>query len=167
MAKKFIAQVSRDKSIEKISSFRAVRGHIFRSAAVYANNGSFLDVALGWISKNVSTVKTAKRSSSRKSTYNIRGLISHFNSLFFAAGIKPLIFLFNIGWMTSLASLVIILVIIYRKIVSDIEVQGWVSSISVILFIGGIIISSIGLMARYLSTIVETSSGKPFFTIKK
>jgi hypothetical protein len=69
--------------------------------------------------------------------------------------------------MTSLASLVIILVIIYRKIVSDIEVQGWVSSISVILFIGGIIISSIGLMARYLSTIVETSSGKPFFTIKK
>jgi undecaprenyl-phosphate 4-deoxy-4-formamido-L-arabinose transferase len=167
MAKKFIAQVSRDKSIEKISSFRAVRGHIFRSAAVYANNGSFLDVALGWISKNVSTVKTSKRSSSRKSTYNIRGLISHFNSLFFAAGIKPLIFLFNIGWMTSLASLVIILVIIYRKIVSDIEVQGWVSSISVILFIGGIIISSIGLMARYLSTIVETSSGKPFFTIKK
>jgi hypothetical protein len=36
----------------------------------------------------------------------------------------------------------------------------------VIVFFGGIMISSIGLVARYLSSIVETSSGRPFFTIK-
>ena len=166
-AKKFIGLISRDKSIELFSSFRAVRGPVFRSAAVYANNGSFLDVALGWISKNIANVSTSKRKSSRSSTYNFRGLVSHFNRLFFAAGIRPLIFLFNFGWITSLGSLSAIAIIVYRKIVSDIEVQGWVSSITVILFIGGIMISAIGLVARYLSTIVETSSGKPFFTIKK
>lgn len=166
-AKKFIGLISQDKSIELFSSFRAVRGPVFRSAAVYANNGSFLDVALGWISKNVATVSTSKRKSSRSSTYNFRGLVSHFNRLFFAAGIRPLIFLFNFGWITSLGSLIAIAIIVYRKTVSDIEVQGWVSSITVILFIGGIMISAIGLVARYLSTIVETSSGKPFFTIKK
>jgi hypothetical protein len=65
-----------------------------------------------------------------------------------------------------LGSLFAIGIIVYRKIFSDIEVQGWVSSITVILFIGGIMISAIGLVARYLSAIVETSSGKPFFTIK-
>jgi len=57
-------------------------------------------------------------------------------------------------------------VIIYRKIFDSIPVQGWVSNIVVIVFFGGIMISSIGLVARYLSSIVETSSGKPFFTIK-
>jgi len=165
-SKKFISFIAKDENINLITSYRAVRGSVFRSAAVYANNGSFLDIALSWISNRVTTVETEKRDSRRDSTYTLSKLVKHFNKLFFAAGIRPLIFLFNIGWITSLGSLFAIGVIIYRKIFSDIEVQGWVSSITVILFIGGIMISAIGLVARYLSAIVETSSGKPFFTIK-
>jgi glycosyltransferase involved in cell wall biosynthesis len=165
-SKKFISIIAKDENINLITSYRAVRGSVFRSAAVYANNGSFLDIALSWISNRVSTVETEKRDSYRDSTYTLSKLVNHFNKLFFAAGIRPLIFLFNIGWITSLGSLLAIGVIVYRKIFSDIEVQGWVSSITVILFIGGIMISAIGLVARYLSAIVETSSGKPFFTIK-
>ena len=165
-SKKFISFIAKDENINLITSYRAVRGSVFRSAAVYANNGSFLDIALSWISNRVSTVETEKRDSYRDSTYTLSKLINHFNKLFFAAGIRPLIFLFNIGWITSLGSLLAIGIIVYRKIFSDIEVQGWVSSITVILFIGGIMISAIGLVARYLSAIVETSSGKPFFTIK-
>jgi glycosyltransferase involved in cell wall biosynthesis len=165
-SKKFISFIAKDENINLITSYRAVRGSVFRSAAVYANNGSFLDIALSWISNRVSTVETEKRESHRDSTYTLSKLVNHFNKLFFAAGIRPLIFLFNIGWITSLGSLLAIGVIVYRKIFSDIEVQGWVSSITVILFIGGIMISAIGLVARYLSAIVETSSGKPFFTIK-
>ncbi len=165
-SKKFIALIAKDKNINLITSYRAVRGSVFRSAAVYANNGSFLDIALSWISNRVSTVETQKRDSYRDSTYTLAKLVNHFNKLFFAAGIRPLIFLFNIGWITSMGSLLAIGIIIYRKIFSNIDVQGWVSSITVILFIGGIMISAIGLVARYLSAIVETSSGKPFFTIK-
>jgi glycosyltransferase involved in cell wall biosynthesis len=165
-AKKFIGSISRDPNIKYISSFRAVKGTVFRSAAVYANNGSFLDVALGWISRKVSTVETIKRITQRRSTYSFRGLVNHFSKLFFAAGIKPLIFLFNLGWVVSLGSLIAILIIVYRKVFSSIPVQGWVSNIIVIVFFGGIMISSIGLVARYLSSIVETLSGKPFFTIK-
>jgi len=166
LAKRFIAFISREPNIRHISSFRAVRGPIFRAASVYANNGSFLDIALGWISNKVSTVATAKRITDRKSTYNLKGLVNHFSRLFFAAGIKPLIFLFNIGWVISMFSLIGIAVIIYGKIVGSISVQGWVSNIVVIVFFGGLTISSVGLVARYLSSIVETSSGKPFFTIK-
>ena len=165
-AKKFISKISRDSNIKHISSFRAVNGSVFRTAAVYANNGSFLDVALSWISNRISTVETTKRNTHRKSTYSFKGLVNHFSKLFFAAGIKPLIFLFNLGWVVSLGSLIAILIIIYRKVFSSIPVQGWVSNIIVIVFFGGIMISSIGLVARYLSSIVETSSGKPFFTIK-
>ena len=166
LAKRFIAFISREPNIRHISSFRAVRGPIFRAASVYANNGSFLDIALGWISNKVSTVVTTKRITDRKSTYNLKGLVNHFSRLFFAAGIKPLIFLFNIGWVISMFSLIGIAVIIYGKIVGSISVQGWVSNIVVIVFFGGLTISSVGLVARYLSSIVETSSGKPFFTVK-
>jgi glycosyltransferase involved in cell wall biosynthesis len=166
LAKRFIAFISREPNIRHISSFRAVRGPIFRAASVYANNGSFLDIALGWISNKVSTVATTKRITDRKSTYNLKGLVNHFSRLFFAAGIKPLIFLFNIGWVISMFSLIGIAVIIYGKVFGSIPVQGWVSNIVVIVFFGGLTISSVGLVARYLSSIVETSSGKPFFTIK-
>jgi glycosyltransferase involved in cell wall biosynthesis len=166
LAKKFIAFISREPTIRHISSFRAVRGPIFRAASVYANNGSFLDIALGWISNKVSTVATTKRITDRKSTYSFKSLVNHFSKLFFAAGIKPLIFLFNIGWVISIFSLIGIVVIAYGKFFGSIPVQGWVSNIVVIVFFGGLTISSVGLVARYLSSIVETSSGKPFFTIK-
>jgi glycosyltransferase involved in cell wall biosynthesis len=165
-AKRFIAFISREPNIRHISSFRAVRGPIFRAAAVYANNGSFLDIALGWISNKVSTVKTSKRITDRKSTYNFKSLVNHFSKLFFAAGIKPLIFLFNIGWVIALFSLIGISVTLYRKFYGSIPVQGWVSNMIVIIFFGGLTISSVGLVARYLSSIAETSAGKPFFTIK-
>jgi hypothetical protein len=127
---------------------------------------SFLDIVLGWLSNNVSPVDTSKQLTDRESTYNLKSLVNHFSKLFFAAGIKPLIFLFNIGWVISMFSLIAIAGIIYSKIFGSIPVQGWVSSIVVIVFFGGLTISSVGLVARYLSSIVETSSGKPFFTVK-
>jgi glycosyltransferase involved in cell wall biosynthesis len=83
-AKRFIALISSEPNIRNISSFRAVQGSVFRAAAVYANNGSFLDIALSWISPKVSTVVTSKRLTVRKSTYNFKGLIRHFSKLFFA-----------------------------------------------------------------------------------
>jgi undecaprenyl-phosphate 4-deoxy-4-formamido-L-arabinose transferase len=95
-SKKFISFIAKDENINLITSYRAVRGSVFRSAAVYANNGSFLDIALSWISNRVSTVETEKRESHRDSTYTLSKLVNHFNKLFFAAGIRPLIFLFNL-----------------------------------------------------------------------
>lgn len=165
-AKTIVSWISGDKHIKYFSSFRLVRGDIFRTAAIYANNGAFLDIAIGWISKNIGTIKTQKRITSRKSTYNWRSLFSHFGKLFFASGIRPLIFLFNFGWIVSIISLIAITYIIYRRIFNYIPVQGWVSNTIVLMFFGGIIISALGLIARYISSIVETSSGKPFFTIK-
>ena len=165
-SKKLVALISGDNTIKKFTSYRLVKGEIFRTAAIYANNGSFLDISIGWITKNLGSIKTKKRKTSRKSTYRISGLFSHFGKLFFASGIRPLIFLFNFGWLTSLFSVFGILYILYRRIFDFIPVQGWVSNTVVLMFFGGIIISALGLIARYVSSIVETSSGKPYFTIK-
>ena len=160
-----ISKISGDKNVINFTSFRLVKGSIFRTAAVYANNGSFLDVALGWITKKVDVIQTQKRTSTRPSTYNLRSLFGHFGKLFFATGVRPLIFLFNLGWITSLVSFFAIIFILYRRVFDYVPVQGWVSNTVVLMFFGGLIISALGLIARYISSIVETSSGKPFFTI--
>ena len=166
IAKALISVVSGDKNIKYFSSFRLVRGEVFRTASIYANNGAFLDVALGWITKKIGVIVTQKRKSKRKSTYNFKSLLAHFGKLFFASGIRPLILLFNFGWVISTLSLVGVIFIIYRRVFNFIPVQGWVSNTVVLMFFGGIIISALGLIARYISSIVETSSGKPYFTIK-
>lgn len=166
ISKYIVSWISGDPSIKKFTSFRLVKGEIFRTAAIYANNGSFLDISIGWISKNLGSIKTKKRFTDRASTYRFSSLLSHFGKLFFAAGIRPLIILFNFGWIISFVSLISIFYILYRRYFYFIPVQGWVSNTIVLMFFGGIIISAIGLIARYVSAIVETSSGKPYFTIK-
>ena len=165
-AKSLVSWISGDKSIKHFSSFRLVKGEIFRTAAIYANNGAFLDIAIGWISNNIGLFETSKRNNKRNTTYNFKSLFSHFGKLFFASGIRPLILLFNFGWIISILSLVGVIFIIYRRVFNFIPVQGWVSNTVVLMFFGGIIISALGLIARYISSIVETSSGKPYFTIK-
>ena len=165
-SKRVISILTGDPNIQFISSYRLVRGSVFRSAAVYANNGSFLDISLGWITQKVNVVKGTKRQSTRKSTYSFKKLLTHFGNLLFASGIKPLRYLFNLGLLISIGSLVATIIILFRKYFNLIPIQGWVSNIVVLIFFGGILMSSIGLVARYVSVIVETSSGKPFFTIK-
>lgn len=165
LSKFIISKISGDKNIRHFTSFRLVKGNTFRTAAVYANNGSFLDVALGWITKKIGVIETIKRNTLRPSTYRLTSLFGHFGKLFFATGVRPLILLFNFGWIISLTSFFAIIYLVYRRIFDYVPVQGWVSNTVVLMFFGGVIISALGLIARYISSIVETSSGKPFFTI--
>ena len=165
-SKRVIAFLASEPNIRFISSFRVIKGSIFRSAAVYANNGSFLDISLSWITQKVEVVDGFKRDSNRSSTYDFRKLMSHFGNLLFASGIKPLRYLYNLGLIISLGSLLATIYILFRKYFNLIPIQGWVSSIVVLIFFGGLLMSSIGLVARYVSVVVETASGKPFFTIK-
>lgn len=166
LSKFLISVISGNKTVKYFSSFRLIKGDVFRNASIYANNGSFLDIALGWISQDIGIVESKKRDTDRSSNYNYKKLFSHFGKLFFASGIRPLIFLFNFGLLISISSVLGIFYILYRRIFNFIPVQGWVSNTVVLMFFGGLIISFLGLIARYISSLVETSSGKPYFTIK-
>ena len=58
------------------------------------------------------------------------------------------------------------LLIIYRRLVHGIDVVGWASTIVVIIFLGGIILSTLGIIGEYISRIYEEVKNRPLYVVQ-
>ncbi len=91
--------------------------------------------------------------------YSIEGIV--------AFSTMPLVISSFIGTICCVISLIFVVVIVVRKLIFGDPVDGWASTISVILFLGGIQLLCIGILGQYLSkTYLETKS-RPIYLLDK
>ena len=91
--------------------------------------------------------------------YSIEGIVSF--------TVAPLYISTIIGIIFSIIAFIFILFIVLRTILFGDPVSGWPSTISIILFIGGIQLFSIGILGQYLAkTYIETKN-RPKYIIKE
>ena len=100
-------------------------------------------------------------------TYNFK-LKYHLliNSLF-AFSVKPLYFIFYSGLIISLLSFIFIIYLFINKFFHGIHENGWTSLMISFYFLSGIIITSIGTVAIYISKIHKEVKNDPFVIIKE
>lgn len=72
-----------------------------------------------------------------------------------------------IGVLTSILAFVYLLYIIVKTLILGIEVPGYASIITLILFIGGIIILSCGILGEYISKIYMEVKNRPIYIIRE
>lgn len=88
-----------------------------------------------------------------------------FNSLF-AFSSKPLIFIGISGLLiTTIAFLTIVIALLKKFFYTNYQ-SGWISIIASIWFIGGLILSSIGIVGIYISKIFNQIKNRPLYIIK-
>lgn len=80
---------------------------------------------------------------------------------------KPLIIISLIGFFITFISFLFITYLIFQKIYNYQYQAGWASIIVSIWFVGGVIISSIGLIGIYLSKIFNQVKNRPLYLIKE
>ena len=71
------------------------------------------------------------------------------------------------GFLTFLLSMLAILVIVVRKLLFGDPVSGWASTVSIILFIGGIQLMALGIIGKYLAKIFLETKKRPIYIIKE
>lgn len=102
-----------------------------------------------------------------KSSYNWGRLIEHAINISVSHSNKPIkIFLF-IGFGVSILSFILGTLLILRKLIFDISVEGWTSVIVSLYFIGGIIISIIGIIGIYLGKVYDEAKNRPIYVVKE
>jgi len=57
--------------------------------------------------------------------------------------------------------------VIYQKLVYGIALVGWASTIVIMTFLGGIILSTLGIIGEYVSRIYEEVKGRPLYVVKE
>lgn len=164
-SKKLLSWVSPGIDFEKFNSFRLVEGTVGRAAAAYAGSGVYLDVALSWVVNRAAACDVDMRQESRtKSGYSLRSLLSHFGRMAISAGTRPLalVSIFGIGFF--FLGIVAAMAIVIRVLTgAEIGAQGWASTFTALLVIGGLILFALGIIAQYIRATVETSLGRPLY----
>jgi putative glycosyltransferase len=79
---------------------------------------------------------------------------------------RPLYFIFLVGIVWLVISLINIAIIVVKKIVWGIQIEGWASILASVWLIGGVIILILGIISIYLSKMFLELKGRPLSIVK-
>ena len=78
---------------------------------------------------------------------------------------KPLKLAIQIGFISTIIALGLLFYILYGYFFSNKAVAGWASTLTIVIFFGGIQLLTIGLVAQYIANIFDEVKGRPDYII--
>lgn len=143
---------------------RTVRDAILQIKTPYP----FLPALLFSVTQDVVGVKAGHtKEFEGKSNYNFWKRLKLFSNLLINNSSFLLQLIASIGIIISILSFLTAVYLIIKKIFFGIPVVGWTSIIATVLFIGGIMLFSIGILGEYLVRIIDSVENKPTYSIRR
>ncbi len=102
-----------------------------------------------------------------KSQYTMGKMLQQFSNLLFNNSSYLLKLISKLGLSISALSVLAAIYLLSRKLFGLVHVSGWTSLMLTLLFIGGLILFSIGILGEYLIRIIKGVESKPSFYIQK
>jgi putative glycosyltransferase len=100
------------------------------------------------------------------SSYTFRKKIEMLLNAITSFSSMPLRMIFHLGVFTTLFSIILSIIFAVRKFIYAEVITGWTSLIVVVLFMSGIIILSLGVIAIYMSKIFSEVKNRPFTIVR-
>jgi hypothetical protein len=120
------------------------------------------------ISRRVAGVPVSHSSRARgRSGYTLGRLGSLFSNLLINNSSLLLRLVGRMGILLACASFLEAGWTVYRKLVHGIAFQGWTSLFTALLFIGGMILFSLGVVGEYLLRIIELGESRPTYVVRQ
>ncbi len=148
------------------SSFRLIDGELARKIVSSNHQFSFIDELILWYTNTIEFVPINRsENQSTISRYKLPGLIlTTINIMLFSSAI-PLRLVTFFGFLLALINFIFGGIILFKKYVGKIEVDGYTSLIVSVLFSTGMIITCIGIIAMYLRHLLLKTNQKPLFHV--
>lgn len=152
-----------------ISSFFAAKKYVINEMKKYEHSYPYVIGLVLRTTKNIKNVEvTHKDRAIGESGYSFKKLFSLWMNGFTAFSIKPLRIADFIGVICALAGFAFLVYVVIKRIVGgDAGVIGWSSLISVILFIGGILMCILGIIGEYIGRMYICLNNAPQYVVKE
>ena len=165
---KIMNKISNIELVDGARDYRLMRKYVVDSILELNENNRFSKGIFQWVGFNTKWLEyeNVERTQGKTSwsfwqlfKYSLEGIMSF--------TVAPLYISTIIGIIISIIAFISIIFIVVRTLLFGDPVSGWPSTISVILFIGGIQLFSIGILGQYLAkTYIETKN-RPKYIIKE
>ena len=151
-----------------VSSHYAMRRFVVDEMIKYDNPYPY---TLGLILRTTNSVTSVpidhKERISGVSGYSIRRLIALWLNGFTAFSLKPLRVSTVLGLVSALAGIIYAIHIVINRAINPNVMLGWTSLMAAILFIGGLVLFTLGLLGEYVGRIYISLNKAPQFVIKE
>ena len=152
----------------KLSSFFAMKRFVKDEVIRYSGPYPYVAGLVLRSSQNVVNVPITDRERLEgRSGYTIRKLLYLFFNGFTSFSIKPLRFATILGTIIAAISFISLIAIIINKYINPDTAIDWSSLISVILFIGGLIMFMLGILGEYIGRIYICINNSPQYVIRE
>lgn len=152
----------------KLTSFRLFNRVIADNMLKIGTSYPFIPALLFSVSKDIVNVEVPHYAREEgKSNYTLGKMIQLFTNLLINNSSLLLKWIGYLGLFLAFVSLVYAGVIAYRRVFFDIALQGWSSIMVAILFFGGMIMFTLGVIGEYLVRIIHTSENRPHYFVRK
>jgi dolichol-phosphate mannosyltransferase len=126
----------------------------------------FFGALVNWMGFSTGAIEVAHASSlNSKSTYTLGKLWKLAADTVIAYSDKPLRLAIRFGFLTALLAFVYGIYILLKYFFFGSPVQGWSSLIASLYFIGGIIISILGIIGIYLGKTFDEAKKRPLYIV--
>lgn len=150
------------------SNFYAIKKFLCEQIIRYNNPYPFIDGLVSQATRSIAYVRMAERERiSGKSGYNISKLLKLWLNGFTAFSVKPLRISSLIGVFCAFIGFLFGIYSIIRKLVVPGINIGWTSTISIMLFIGGLIMLMLGMIGEYIGRIYISINNSPQYVVKE
>ena len=169
--KGWMSTLAGNRFISDFNSFRVMRGSVARAAACSCATETYFDVALTWFTQNISVTSfpmTDRRTFDGKASgYNFRRLVHHALRLMITSDSRLLRFGARLGFLGVTIAPLLVVIIVAAKFLNPalIPVQGWASTMVVMLALNSVVAIQTGIAMKYLSLILQRSQGRPTFFV--
>jgi len=159
--------ISKPKEIY-LSPFKVFRKEIAQEMIKYTGPYPYIDALLLTITHNISQIPVEHYSRHKgKSNFNLVRSVSVFLKHATGYSVYPLRLAIYIGFIASLFAFIFGTYFLIEYFIHENKVEGWISTILLILFFGGTILICLGIIGEYVGRIFLTINRKPQYTVEK
>lgn len=149
------------------NSYFACRRFVVDSALQYPNPFPYVTGLLFQSVSSYCNVAVNHRARAQgESGYSLKKLVALWANGVTAFSIKPLRLASYLGWGVAIAGILFATFTVVRKLLNPEMQAGWASTISLILFMGGLIIGLIGIVGEYIGRIYLSINRYPQYVVR-
>ena len=152
----------------KVSSYFVMRRFVVDEILNYDHPYPYIAGLILRATRNIAFVNIEHRKRmSGKSGYSLKSLYSLWLNGFTAFSVKPLEIGILVGFFLAFCGFLFTVITVIRKMLTPQMQAGWSSTISAIMFIGGVIMIMLGLIGEYIGRIYICLNNSPQYVIRK
>ena len=161
-------KISETQLVDGARDYRVMTRQMVNAILSMSENQRFSKGIFSWVGFKTKYISFENRERTAGSTswsfwslskYAIEGIVSF--STF------PLTIITGLGFVSFIVSLISAAFIVIRALVYNNSVDGWPSMVTIILFIGGIQLLSLGVIGRYIAAIFLESKHRPIYITRE